>query len=100
MHIGIIVTTSASRIAVIGLSRAAAERGHHVSLFLTDSAVRLCLDPEVASLGRLPEVEGTFCSFSARQWDIDESKVPDALEAGSQYAHALIQDRADRVISL
>lgn len=100
MHIGIIATTSDAREAVIGLSRAAVERGHRVSLFLTDSAVRLCLDPEVAELGRLPGLAATFCSHSVRHAGIDESRLPDTLEGGSQYAHALIHSRADRVVSL
>lgn len=100
MHLGIIATTDAFPGELAGLGRAAAECGHRVSVFLTASAVKLCENPQVASLASIPEVQMCLCTHSAREEGIPDSRVPDSVVCGSQYNHAVINRDADKVITL
>jgi len=100
MRLGIIATSRDSRAHLLGFSRAARARGHEVSVFLTDSAVALCRDAEVAGLAEEGALSITYCTHSARRMGIEASEIPEGPVGGSQYAHALIHRTADRVISL
>lgn len=100
MHLGIIATTDAYPHELVGLSRAAAECGHRVSVFLTASAVKLCENPRVAELANIPEVNMCLCTHSIREAGITDDRIPDGVVCGSQYNNAVISRDADKVITL
>ncbi|MBI5142041.1 MAG: hypothetical protein HZA20_07605 [Nitrospirae bacterium] len=97
MVLGIIAKTDRFPDRVAGLARAASGSGHHVSIFMTASGVRLCLDERIHVLSGLPEVDLGLCHHSARELGVADA-IPDGIARGSQYNNASMIQRADRVV--
>lgn len=100
MKIGILVNTDNHKDHLIGITRAALERGHEVIIFIMDSGTRLLEDIDVTSLSSLQGVSMSFCDHNATGFNIDKSKIPESVVCGSQYNNAQMQHNADRVIVL
>ena len=99
MVIGIIVTSDRYPQHVVGLVRAALNRGHRVRVFTTDEGVRLALYPDLVSLNEDTAMDLIYCLHSAKQRGLVDS-MPEGMQSGSQYNNAKLIQTSDRVITV
>ncbi len=100
MKLGILVNTGKHLDAVIGLTRAAAAKGHEVVLFAMDEGTKLLENPAYTALCRLQGVTMSVCDHSAKARGVDTEAMPEEIVCGSQYNNAVMNHEADRVIVL
>lgn len=100
MKLAILVNSAAHLQHVVGLTRAAASKGHAVSLFTMDEGVGLLEDPAYAGLCRLDGVTLGLCEHSAKGYGLPIEGLPREIVRGSQYQNAVMTHHADRVIVL
>ncbi len=100
MTLGLLVTRDGFKEDIIGLTRAAVNKGHHVIIFFTDDGVRLALDTDGAALKELEGVNMSLCDHSAKQRNVEEDSVPEGITCGSQYQNAVLQQDSDKVITI
>jgi len=100
MVLGIIVTSDRHPEHVVGLVRAARERGHEVRTFVTDEGVWLAAHGEITSLNRDMGVEVTYCLQSARLRNLPKEAFPEGIQSGSQYNNAKLIQMSDKVITV
>jgi predicted peroxiredoxin len=98
MTIGLLVTRDSFKDEIIGLTKAAAAKGHDVIIFMMDDGIRHCLDPDIAGLKDIDGVSMSICDHSAKLRDVTEDMIPEGITAGSQYQNAVLNQDADRVI--
>ena len=101
MVIGILVTRDTYKEHVVGITKAAINRGHGVMIFLMDRGVLLVKDREVTDLKKLPGVLSfSLCDLNLKRFGISETVVPEGIICGSQYNNAVMNHEADKVILL
>lgn len=100
MRLGIMVTTDRCLEQVVGLTRAAGERGHAVAIFATDAGVNLLGDGRFASLSAMPAVAMSYCGQSAEARGGAPAGLPAAIVPGSQFENAVMTAESDKVIVL
>ncbi|RMG05142.1 MAG: hypothetical protein D6726_01885 [Nitrospirae bacterium] len=100
MKLGILVNTEDHADDVIGITRAAVEKGHEVVIFTMDVGTRLFEKEEYASLCNLQGVEMSLCDHSAKYAGAKIDGLSDAIVCGSQYNNAAMLHDADKVIVL
>ncbi|MBU0480534.1 MAG: DsrE family protein [Proteobacteria bacterium] len=100
MKLGILVNTDKCFQALSGITRAASDKGHEVTIFAMDEGTRLLEDPECLSLSGLARVSMSYCDHSAIELGVNKEGVPEAIERSSQYNNAAMNHNADKVIVL
>ena len=100
MRLGIMVTTDRCLEQVLGLTRAARERGHDVAIFATDAGVILLGDGRFASLSGMPAVAMSYCDQSAQARGGAPAGLPATIIRGSQFENAVMNAESDKVIVL
>lgn len=100
MRLGIMVTTDACLEQVVGLARAAAERGHAVAIFATDAGVNLLGDGRFVALSGIAGVSMSYCGQSAEARGGAPEGLPAAIVQGSQFENAVMTAESDKVIVL
>jgi hypothetical protein len=100
MKIGILVNTDRHLDAIVGLTRAARERGHEIVIFAMDDGTRLLAEPSYTALSASPGVTMSFCDHSAEKLSLDTGGIGKEIRGGSQYDNASMMHEADRVIIL
>ena len=99
MKLGILVNTEDHRDDIIGIVKAAIERGHDVVVFTMDVGTRLFRYPEYSELCNLNGVKMSFCDHNAKMYGGTED-APEAISRGSQYDNAVMHHECDKIIVL
>ncbi len=100
MKLGILVNTDRHLDAVLGITRAAVQRGHEVIIFAMDEGTRLFSDDSFKNLCKLKGVQMSFCDLSTKVLGVSKEGIPEEVICGSQYNNAQMIHDADRVIVL
>jgi hypothetical protein len=100
MKLGILVNTEDHLTDVIGLTNAAIERGHEVTIFTMDAATRLFRHPEYSEMCGLRGVKMSFCDHNAKKFEAPTEGLSEAISRGSQYDNAGMMHECDKVIVL
>ncbi len=98
MTLGLLVTRDGFKDDIIGLTKAAANKGHQVIIFMMDDGIRHTQDADVTALKDLEGVTMSICDHSAKLRDVHENMVPEGITCGSQYQNAVLNQDADKVI--
>jgi len=100
MKLGILVNTDRHVEDLLGLSKAALSRGHHVITFFMDDGVKLLANPEVKTLAEDTGIEMSYCDYSTEQAGLSKESFSEKIVCGSQYNNATMNNEADRIIVL
>ena len=100
MKLGILVNTDTHLIEIIGLTKAAVERGHDITVFTMDSGTRLFKHTEYSDLCRLSRVKMSFCDLNAKLFNAPTDDIPEEVVCGSQFDNATMMHECDKVIIL
>ena len=100
VKLGILVRSDKHLEYLVGLTRAAVAKGHEVTVFATDSGVRLLGSPACADLCQLRGVAMSVCEHSAKTHHVPAEGLPKEIVRGSQYDNAVMVQWADRVVVL
>jgi predicted peroxiredoxin len=100
MKLGILVNTEDHYHDIIGLTKAAVERGHGVFIFTMDVGVRLFRNSEYSNLCYLRGVKMSYCDHNAKMFEAATEEIPEAISRGSQYDNAMMHHECDKVIVL
>ena len=100
MKLGILVNTTRHLPHVLGITRAASEKGHHVSLFAMDEGTKLLRESAYRELCHLENVDMSLCRHSAEQHHVALNELSPDIVAGSQLNNAIMNSEADKVIVL
>ena len=100
MKLGILVRSDSYLEHLVGLTRAAAGRGHEVTLFSTDYGVKLLENPDYVALSGLDGVAMSACEHSVQTHRVSTDGLPKAIVRGSQYDNAAMTQWADKVVVL
>lgn len=100
MKLGILVNTDRHLEHIIGITRAASEKGHEVSIFSMDDGTHLLQNPQFTNLGELDGVSMSLCRHSAEEHRIELDDIPEGITRGSQFDNAVMSHEADRIIVL
>jgi hypothetical protein len=99
MKLGILVNTEDHRDDIIGIVKAAIERGHEVVVFTMDVGTKLFGYPEYSGLCKLKGVTMSFCDHNAKMFAAAETDgTPDEISCGSQFDNAAMQHECDKVL--
>ena len=100
MKLGILVNTNDHLSAITGVTRAAVDKGHQVTIFSMDEGTRLLEAPEYVSLSELQGVSMSYCEHSALELTVNTAGLTDSIERSSQYSNAAMNHNADKVLVL
>ena len=100
MKIGILANSEKNMDDIIGITRAATEKGHSVIIFAMDDGTKLFKDPSFAELCLMDGVSTSFCDHSAEEKGSETAGLPPEIVPGSQYNNATMVHESDRVIVL
>ncbi len=100
MKLGILVNTERHLEHIIGITRAACDKGHYVIIFAMDEGTHLLRSPQFTELSKLDGVKMGLCRHSAEEHQIELEDLPDGITRGSQFDNAVMNHEADRVIVL
>lgn len=100
MKLGILVNTDRHLEHIVGITRAASEKGHEVVIFSMDDGTHLLQNPTFTDLGELDRVSMSLCRHSAEAHNIELDDIPGAITRGSQFENAVMSHEADRIIVL
>jgi predicted peroxiredoxin len=99
MKLGILVNTEDHINDIIGLTKAAVERGHEVMIFTMDVGIKLFKHAEYSELCKTSGVKMSFCDHNAKMYGGTEG-APEAISRGSQYDNAVMHHECDKIIVL
>lgn len=100
MKLGIIINTDKHLDHVIGIARAASNKGHEVSLFAMDEGTRLLRQAEFTRLCEVENLTMSLCNHSASEFAVETTGVSKEIVIGSQFNNAMMNHQSDRVIVL
>ncbi len=100
MKLGIHVNTDRHMDHVLGIAKAAAAKGHEVSVFTMADGEKLLENPKYGELCKIPNINMSYCDHNATHMGIKKDVIPAEVVCGSQYNNAVMVSEADRVIVL
>jgi predicted peroxiredoxin len=100
MKLGILVNTNDHLSAIMGVTRAAVDKGHQVTIFSMDEGTRLLESLDYTSLAELQGVSMSYCEHSALELTVNTDGLTDSIERSSQYSNAAMNHNADKVLVL
>jgi predicted peroxiredoxin len=100
MKLGIHVNTDKHIEHVIGIAKAAAAKGHEVSVFTMADGERLLEDSRYSELCRIANIKMSYCDHNASHMGIKKELLPEEITCGSQYNNAVMVSEVDKVIVL
>lgn len=100
MKLGIVVTSDRHLEHIVGLARAASQKGHDVSIFAMDKGTRLLGDTEFTRLCSEDNVVMSLCQHSAEENGVNTEGISKEIVLGSQFNNAMMNNEADRVVVL
>ncbi len=100
MKLGILVNTDKNLGHILGITKAAVEKGHEVIIFNMDEGVGLLSEPAFRALCGAKGVSMSFCDHSTHVFNVSKEGIPGEIICGSQYNNAVMNQDADRVVVL
>jgi len=100
MKLGILVNTDKHLGEVTGITRAAVDKGHEVTIFAMDEGTRLLEEKDYVGLAAMTNVNSSYCDQSAIDLAVKTDGLPGAIERSSQYNNAAMNHNSDKVIVL
>lgn len=100
MKLGILVNTDKNLNHILGITKAAIDKGHEVIIFNMDEGVRLLIEPAFRALCSTKGIFMSFCDHSTHVLNVSKEGIPEEIICGSQYNNAAMNHDADRVIVL
>ncbi len=100
MTLGLLITRDGFKDDIIGLTKSAVNKGHEVIIFMMDDGIRHTQDADITALKELNGVSMSICDHSAKLRDVQEDMVPEGITCGSQYQNAVLNQDADKVITI
>jgi predicted peroxiredoxin len=100
MKLGILINTDKHLAEITGLTRAASDKGHEVTIFAMDDGTRLLEEADYVALAGLANVKISYCDHSAIELAVKKEGLPEEIERSSQYNNAAMIHNADKVIVL
>ena len=100
MKLGILINTDRHLQHIIGITNAANNKGHQISLFAMDDGTRLLESKEFIRLCELNNVTISLCNHSAAEHNISTTGISKEIVIGSQFNNAMMANQADKVIIL
>lgn len=100
MKLGILVNTEKHLSDIIGITKAALERGHTIVIFTMDVGTRLFRNTEYVKLCKLKGVTMSLCDYNAKMFDAKYEGIPQEIVCGSQLDNASMNHECDKVIVL
>ncbi|MEN8264524.1 MAG: DsrE family protein [Nitrospirota bacterium] len=100
MKLGILINTDKHAEDLIGLTKAALSKGHHVTAFFMNGGVKLLANPDVNDLCEDPDIEMSYCDYTTQKNGLSKEGFNEKIVCGSQYDNATMNHKADRVIVL
>lgn len=100
MKLGILANTDKNLQHILGITKAAVDRGHEVTIFNMDDGARLLSEPAFRALCSTKGVSMSFCDHSTHVLNVSKEGIPDEIVCGSQYNNAVMNHDADKVIVL
>ncbi|MDA8387800.1 MAG: hypothetical protein M0Z58_03915 [Nitrospiraceae bacterium] len=94
VKLGVLITDSAYGPMVVPILKAAVERGDEVRVFLMDDGCYMAEDPEFIKIAGGGPRAG-MCDLNRRQRNL---KLPDAIQAASQYDNISMVRWCDRLL--
>lgn len=98
MKLGILVNTDRNSEVVIGITRAAMQKGHDVSIFVMDEGTRLL--KELSGLCESAGLSISYCDHSSKELGVTKDGIHGGIVCGSQYNNASMAHNSDKVIVL
>lgn len=98
MKLGILITSDKYLQHIIGIARAASNKGHEVSLFAMDDGTKLLGQQEFRQMCGLKNASMSLCRHSAEEKGVDVSGISKEIVAGSQFNNAMMQNESDKVL--
>ena len=98
MTLGILVSSEDNMDLLLGLVRAAAQKGHRILIFLTGRGTILTTDPGFSELSSLAEIG--LCLKSLEELGLDPQAAPAGVELSNQSWHGRLLDRSNRYLVL
>lgn len=98
MTLGILITTDKYADDIVGITKAATDKGHRVVLFFMDAGCHLTVDDRIAPLKELKGVTLSLCDLNRKKMGISSEEIPEGITCGSQYDNAVMNKEADKVI--
>ncbi|MCP4751350.1 MAG: DsrE family protein [Proteobacteria bacterium] len=100
MVLGFLVNSGDQGENIVGLARAALDKGHSVRLFAMDEGARLLEKPEFSELADREGVKISYCEYSARQLGIRIENLNRKMKRGTQLNNAIMCQNSDKVLVL
>lgn len=96
--LGLVATTDAGAMHLLGLARAAVARGWACRCFLTDTGVRLLSDAALREMAHAGQLQLEVCEHA---WQLfGGGPAPEGFKLRSQLQNAMLARDCDRVIVL
>ena len=100
MKLGILANTNKHLNHIVGITKAACDKGHEVSIFAMDEGTELVGKSDFKDLCKLDNVSISICRHSAEERGVDTSRISNEIICGSQFNNAMMNNESDKVIVL
>ncbi len=100
MKLGILINTGRNNEAVIGITRAALQKGHDVSIFVMDEGTRLLKELSGSGFCESKGLSISYCDHSSKELGVTKDGIHGGIVCGSQYNNASMAHNSDKVIVL
>lgn len=100
MKLGILTNTNKHLDHIVGITKAASNKGHEVIIFAMDEGTELAGSIDFKGLCKLDNVTISLCRHSAEEHNVNTDNISKEIVCGSQFNNAIMNNEADKVIVL
>lgn len=100
MKLGILINTNRHLDHIVGITKAAINKGHEVIIFAMDKGTELAVSSRFKGLCRMENVTISLCRHSAEEHNVHTDNIPSEIVCGSQFNNAMMNNEADKIIVL
>ena len=100
MKLGILVNTSRHLNHIVGITKAASDKGHDVSIFAMDEGTDIVNCQNFKNLCKYDNVLISICRHSAESRGVDTSELSSEIVCGSQFNNSVMNNEADKILVL
>lgn len=100
MKLGILTNSNKHLSHLVGITKAACNKGHEVLIFAMDEGTELTGSESFRDLCKLDNVTISICRHSAEERDVNTDEISSEIVCGSQFNNAMMNNEADKVIVL
>ena len=100
MKLGILANSNKHLNHVVGITKAACNKGHEVLIFAMDEGTELTTKNSFRDLCKLDNVTISICRHSAEERHVNTDDISSEIVCGSKFNNAMMNNEADKVIVL